>query len=163
MGCNRGHRRGARRRRVIATLVYLASQIRQAERATLASVQHSSMTNGFQLNIAMPEPATAELVVKGSQEPDALDPDPVERLRITRLLRAAFAWYEDVFNQARAGMVDVGYWQNHRTNILGLLRAPGLREWWRHEQGFFSERFRDEVNRQFAAQPGAAADEPQHG
>jgi len=45
--------------------------------------------------------------------------------------------------------------------MMGFLRTPGLREWWRHEQGFFSEGFRDEVNRQLAAQKGAAADEPQ--
>ena len=90
---------------VIATLVYLASQIRQSEQATRASIQHSSITNGFQLNSAMAEATTAELLLKGSRNLAALD--PVERFRITLLLRAAFAWYEDVFNQARKGMVDV--------------------------------------------------------
>lgn len=143
---------------VIATLVYLASQIRQAERTTLASIQHSSIMNGFQLNIALAEAETAALFVKGAREFGALD--LTERHRITLLLRASFAWYEDIFSHARRGVVDVDFWHRHRTNIMTLLRAPGLLEWWRHDQGFFSDGFRDEVNQQLAAQQGAAAAEP---
>ena len=74
---------------VVATLVYLASQIRQAERATLASLQHSTIVQGFQLNVACAAPETAPLIVKGGADFDALD--PVERLRFALLMRATFA------------------------------------------------------------------------
>ena len=140
---------------VVATIVYLASQIRQAERATLASIQHSSIVQGFQLNIAIAAPETAPLMLKASGGFNGLD--PVERLRFTLLSRAAFAWYEDIFGQARRGVVDFEFWDRHLTNLLSLLHLPGIRQWWQNDQGFFSDQFRNEVNRKLAAQQGAAA------
>jgi hypothetical protein len=144
---------------VIATLIYLASQIRQAERATRASIQHSTIVQGFQLNLAIAAPEAASLMLKASAHFNSLD--PIERLRFTLISRAAFAWYEDIFSQARSGIVDSEFSDRHRTNLLSLLQRPGIREWWQSDQGFFSEQFRNEVNRRLAAQQGAAADEPQ--
>jgi hypothetical protein len=142
---------------VIATLVYLASQIRQAERATLASIQHSSIVQGFQLNVAAAAPETAPLILKGSADFNGLD--SLERLRFTLLLRATFAWFEDIFSQAQRGAVDSEYWASRRQTGLGsLLQLPGIRQWWERDQDFFGNKFRDEVNRQLAAQQGAAAD-----
>jgi hypothetical protein len=128
---------------VIATLVYLASQIRQSERATLASIQHSSIVHGFQLNVAMAGAETAPLILKGSADFKALD--PVERLRFGLLFRAAFAWYEDIFSQARTGVGDSEFWDRQRTNLASLLQVPGIRVWWHRDQSFFGHEFRNEV------------------
>lgn len=141
---------------VVATLVYLASQIRQAERATLASLQHSTIVQGFQLNVACAAPETAPLIVKGGADFDALD--PVERLRFALLMRATFAWFEDVFSQARRGAVTPEFLAGRHSALRSLLQAPGIRQWWKRDQAFFTSEFRNEVNGQLAAQEGAAAE-----
>lgn len=144
---------------VIATLAYLAVQVRQAERTTRASIQLSSNLQGMQMSLSVAGPDFAPLLIKGAIDFNALSLE--ERLRFSLVFRSTFWWYEEVFHQALRGSVEPGFWPARQQTLRPFLQLPGVQEWWRVEQHQYTPDFRDEVDRLLAAQPGAAAAEPE--
>ena len=134
---------------VMATLVYVAAQIRQSERTARASLRHSNMMHGLQVNLASGHPETAPVMLKGTMDFSSLT--PIERVQFMQHLRAGFAWYEEVLYQSRTGGVEPGYWtERAQTTLRSLLQLPGVVEWWRSDQSWFTEEFRNEVDRLLA-------------
>jgi hypothetical protein len=134
---------------VIATLVYLATQIRQAERTTRASMQLSSTLQGIQMTHSSANPDHAPLILKGCIDFNTLSLE--ERLRFSLIFRANFWWYEEVFHQARQGGVASEFWEARQRTLHSLLQLPGIQAWWRVDQSQFTDEFQTEVTRQLAA------------
>ncbi len=86
---------------VIASLVYLATQIRQSHQATRASTVHginTSVSDGWS---QFSEPENASVYIAGIRGIAPLSPE--ERVRFFALLHVIGKTYEDIWFQWRAG------------------------------------------------------------
>lgn len=149
---------------VIASLIYLALQIRQnTESVQVAS--HRGVADQFQrTNLALVEDAKiAELLAEGVADIAALS--DVDRLRFEGFLLSIFRTYEELYQLHRKGLVDDELWDSREQSMMQWLSYSGVRSWWFGEQRvIFMASFSAHVEARLseaAAQQGAAADEPQ--
>ena len=86
----------------VATLVYLALQIRQNTRALHHAAERAIRedANSWRANLIQ-HPEVAELYRKGLVDPGALD--SIERLRFRMLLDALFATWQYIFRAEQIG------------------------------------------------------------
>ena len=118
----------------VATLVYLALQIRQNTRA-LGHAEHREILedgNAWRAYL-IEDPAIAALYRKGLVDPDALD--PIERLRFRMLLDALFINWLYGFQAHRA----TGYIPEPQ--ISGTLARPGGQQYWADQKSNFDPEF----------------------
>ena len=128
---------------VVATLVYLAVQIRNSTRiarsATRQSIAETAMAMGTDL-VADRDLATALLADLKNQEVDEVD--------WTRLMARNYVGmrhYENIHYQYLSGMLEEDEWQGFRRNLKSILKWRSMREYWRNESQYFSDAFRAEV------------------
>jgi len=123
---------------VIASLVYLAGQIRhsreqmsQNTRALRAGTyQQYFQSLGDTTARGLDNPVREEAVRLGMRDYAGLSEEDAFRFDwwMTETARA----YDNGFYQYRAGMLDEGRWQIHRADVVAFFRRnPGIREWWR--------------------------------
>ncbi len=119
---------------VVATLVYLALQIRQNTRALGHAEQRAILEDGnrWRANLIQ-DPEIAELYRKGLLDPNALD--PIERLRFRMLLDALFVTWLYGF---RAGQLTGYAFDPH---IRGTLARPGGRKYWVDQKSHYAVEF----------------------
>ncbi|NIQ57201.1 MAG: hypothetical protein GWN71_28625 [Gammaproteobacteria bacterium] len=98
---------------VVASLVYLAIQVRQNTRAVRA--------------------ATYDAMVRSSA--DFLDP-------LIRDGSLARLFESNVFYQSRQGTLEPWLWEAWRTVMLSYFHPPGIRAWWEDRRTAYSEPFR---------------------
>jgi len=146
---------------VVASLIYLAVQIRQNTRS-LRMASHRGVAGEFQQSnlAAIQDPQIAELLVRGLGDASSLS--EVERLRFEGLLVSIFRTYEELFQLHRGGLADDELWESRERSMMRWLSFPGVRDWWLSDRSdFFIDSFRTHVAdrlSQPAAQQGAAAD-----
>ena len=124
---------------VIATLLYLAVQIRQNTRAVRAST-HQGVTDsitGFTETLCSND-ELARIWQKGSQSYEDLDDG--ERFRYNLAMLTLFRRFENTFFQTRAGTLPPEAWEGFRRGLMSILADDGAREAWR----LFPERFNPE-------------------
>ncbi len=118
----------------VATLVYLALQIRQNTRALGHAERREILEDGNAWRAYLIEnSAIAELYRKGLLEPDALD--PIEKLRFRMLLDALFVTWLYGFQANRA----TGY--TPEPQISGTLARPGGKQYWADQKSNFDPEF----------------------
>ena len=133
---------------VIASLVYLATQIRQNHQATRASTVHginSSISDGFS---QLSEPENASVYIAGIRGISALSPE--ERVRFFALLHVIAKTYEDIWFQWRAGTLGDEYWEGQLTSLLDIFSQPGSREYWSLRKHWYGVDFRDFLDARLA-------------
>ena len=114
---------------VIASLLYLATQVRNNTRASrieaklAATTYLSSYTDEF---ISSPE--TKALFVRGRKSVDDLE--QVEFHRFGDLCLKAFWLFAAVHYQLRTGMLTEDEWHETRAVLRYYLRGPGVCAWW---------------------------------
>ena len=113
----------------LATLIYLAVQVRQNTRA-LKSATFQNITSEMSRNV---EPISvnadlAAIMVKGMPDPDSLKPE--ERLRLASVFVASFRRMESVFVQSKLGSIDDELKEGFETSMASLLTTPFGSEWW---------------------------------
>ena len=121
---------------VIASLVYLAGQIRdsreqmsQNTRAVRAGAYqqfqaHLQTTMGGVLSV----PSLDGVVFRGLADPETLSEEESGRFRWW--LIGVFMVYENAHYQYRMGLLDEDRWRIHRSNLQTLLGTQGIRHWW---------------------------------
>jgi hypothetical protein len=131
---------------VIASLVYLAMQIRQNTRSTRAQtfLSISSEVESF-ARILAENPDAARIWRIGLGDPDALEPD--EFIRFSYLLTLVFQHAENVFIQRSHEMVDGATWATLDENMGRYAKQPGVRRWWAFAHVSFHPDFRRAVER----------------
>ncbi len=121
---------------VIASLVYLAGQIRhsrkqmdQNTRAVRAGA-YQQFTANLQSTMftAVSVPALEGVVFRGMANPETLNEE--EAGRFQWWLIGVFLTYENAHYQYRMGQLDENRWQIHRLSLHNLLGSPGIRNWW---------------------------------
>jgi hypothetical protein len=110
----------------IATLVYLAVQIRQNTAATRAA-SHHEITDSFNvINVALgSDPILAALFRRGGEDRAALRED--ERSQYDWLCIAYFRVFETLFYQSRVGTGERELFQSEERSLRAALSRPGTR------------------------------------
>ncbi len=119
---------------VIASLIYLATQIRHSReqmRAATAQQFQSQVTSTVQA--ATRDAGLARLVRRGYASVDQLDED--ELFRFTLYTYGILTEYDNAYYQYRAGLLDEGRWQQNHSQLQILLQPPGVTRWWASDQG----------------------------
>ncbi len=138
---------------VLATLIYLAVQIRQNTHATRATSHHAVTEALNQLNLALAtDDSTAKTWRDGMRDRGALD--DLQREQYDALLRAYLHVCDTMFYQARVGAGDHGLWKAEERYLGVVLNSEGGKAWWQENCQSVSVDFRraaEEIARQAAA------------
>ena len=113
----------------LATLIYLAAQVRQNTRA-IKSATFQNITAEMGKNVE-PISANADLaaiLVKGMSSPGSLSAE--ERLRLSSVLVASFRRMESVYVQNKLGSIDDQLQAGFELSMVTLLATPFGGEWW---------------------------------
>jgi hypothetical protein len=128
---------------VIASLVYLAGQIRDTRRALRASTYGDVYERVHEaVNSALHVPGLITVVRTGMEDYDRLNDEDAYQFHfwLTGVLHS----FDNAFYQYRMGMLDDGRWEMHRNDCATVLMSPGVSEWWRstvHRRSGFSPEF----------------------
>jgi hypothetical protein len=114
---------------VVISLIYLALQVRQAERNQRGLMQQGRADRLSFLLLQMAEASTAEIYTKGGNTPESLSESELERFLL--ICRSAFLSGEDSLLQYKAGLLDEAAFASFAAGARGQLTSPGLRLAWR--------------------------------
>jgi hypothetical protein len=126
---------------VLATLAYLAVQIRQNTRATLAA-SHLAITDSLnQGNLAVAQDAElAQIWVSGGADRNSLS--EAERERFDSLLRTHFHVFDSLFYAANNGTGERNLLLAEEKSFSHLMNHQGVFDWWKDNPYAFSPEFR---------------------
>lgn len=130
---------------VVATLLYVGIQIKQAGRAIkVASAQTGAEFNGEVFQELISNPEFASLYLKGGAEGlPALEAS--ERLRFLMLCNKAMRYFEHMYRLHRSDALPPGFWQGQEKSIQDHLSDRGSREAWEFNMHGFSVEFQQFV------------------
>jgi hypothetical protein len=122
---------------VIATLIYLAVQVRQnsqqiAQNSEWLKAQASHADLGAQhatTSLIATNADLASIFYRGNSDPDELGPE--EWLRFVTLLAPMVGNYQSAHYQWTKGLLEDEQWNSlHQNSLKVLLRTPGGRRYW---------------------------------
>jgi hypothetical protein len=125
---------------VVASLVYLALQIRQNTRAVRGSTLHFNTEVWASLFLRLSDQAIAQAYVAGMA--GGGDIKPLHYTQFYFVCKSMFLALEDQFYQARQGTLDREiYAAYERATAQQLLAFAGFRIWWQQIRSTFSPTF----------------------
>jgi hypothetical protein len=127
---------------VVASLFYLAAQIRQNTRSQ-RSIVVDSLTSSLiaLLSPQSTDPALIRSVAAAVEDWHGATEE--DRLRAIAVLLALFKLFENTWFQQRQGTLDPEQWQGWDLYIRAYYHRPGVRTWWSLRRGMFASGFRD--------------------
>lgn len=138
---------------VVATLGYLAVQIRQNTKATRSSASQAvTSTVATNLITAASSDTLTEVMSKVMMGAPTKELKPVERARIGLFFRGQFRTFENQYYQSRQGLLD-DIWPGHRFAMVQRTELPFLREWWPDNREAFGPHFREFIDEAMARSP----------
>ena len=127
---------------VLATLVYLAIELRHATRALQASAAQAYAAEINQANyLAARDPERARVSRLCFEDPEALTVDEREMSDWTSL--GVCRTFESALLQAELGQLDRQTYEMLRTTIRNLFATDYYRSWWARNPYPFTQRFHD--------------------
>jgi hypothetical protein len=126
---------------VLTSLIYLALQVRQAERNQQVSIRHSRVSRTVELHLALADPAVADAWLHGTVSPQEIT--QTELSQFINLCRAHFFHFEDSFYQREEGLLNDSAFETVVAGARLLARSPGLRAAWKIARPNFGGRFLD--------------------
>lgn len=112
---------------VIATLMYLALQVRQSTETMRANSVQELTENMLRATEALVNPDQAEMFVRGARSYASLTAE--EKLRFGMIAGPFLARFDTVLEYRERDMVDDAYVEFQAATIRLLLSNPGVREW----------------------------------
>jgi hypothetical protein len=110
----------------IATLVYLAIQIRLNTRTVRTSTYQAVLESSNRVNeLVLADPDLHRIYRLGRADPDQLTDD--ERARFRLLVGNLMNVYETMFLQYERGTLDEDFWRARRRALRYVLSQPGIR------------------------------------
>jgi len=129
---------------VIASLLYLAVQIRENSRVVQASASQAVADSAQARLLAVAQsPSLASTLAKLAERPAELS--PAELLQANYLRTASFKGFENQFFQFRRGLLAEDIWKGYEFFLVANLLAPDVRDWWKRSKAGFDPAFRDHV------------------
>lgn len=127
---------------VVASLIFVAFQLRQATRAMRnSSSQAHSATYAMIISAIIENAEFAAVWRRGLSEPDSLTPD--EWVRFIACTSAQFRLFEASRVQRLYGQLDDEHWQNIEAQVRSFRTQPGILEWWKIRRDWHSTSFRE--------------------
>ena len=138
---------------VIASLLYLAGQVRHSRRLAQEEAARSvlSKMNAFLDGISR-DHGLADVWVRGSRDLANLK-DQAEAVQFSTFLLSIFRTYEEALAYQKAG-VDWD-WEGLEAQIREFVQEPGVAQWWSARQHWFSGHFRNTIAR-YQAEGGSS-------
>ena len=128
----------------MATLIYLALQIRRNTQATQAGSFHAIYDSMNRVNIAVIQNSELTRIwLGGGENRRALDPEELHRFDLTLL--SHFHVFETLHYQGRIGAGDRGLVLAEERSLRSILTMPGAREWWSANPYAFGAEFRSYI------------------
>jgi hypothetical protein len=123
---------------VLASLVYLALQLRQAQRNQQASIRQGRAQALMEWNLKAAEPGINETISKlGANAASNMS----ELSQYLSMSRAGFQLYEESFDQRQAGLLSDEAHESFLRNVAATLSVPGFRVAWKMQRSMFGEAF----------------------
>ena len=114
---------------VVASLVYVALQIRQNTRSLrTASFQALTQSAAWENRVIAQDPAVAELYLRGLDTYEELD--SVEKWRFSALMLNLIWHFEITLSLYREGVSTDTRLEAQLAHVLGELERPGAAKWW---------------------------------
>lgn len=128
---------------VIASLFYLAAQIRQNTKSQ-RSVVVDSLTSSL---IALLEPQANPPVMRSfaAAVEDWHGASEEDRMRAIAMLFTTFKLFENAWFQQRQGTLDPEQWEGWDRHIRVYYHRPGVQAWWMDRRTMFAPGFRNYV------------------
>jgi hypothetical protein len=126
---------------VIASLFYLAAQIRQNTRSQ-RSVVVDSLTQSL-IHLLEPQASDPELTrafVAATE--DWQSASETDRLRSVSILFTTFKLFENAWFQRRQGTLEPAQWEGWDLHMRVYYHRPGVKTWWSLRRGMFAADFR---------------------
>ena len=144
------------------SLVYVALQVRQAEKNQRGLMQQGRANRLTMDLMHIAEPHMASVWIKGLHAPETLVGEELERYLL--ICRAAFISGEDSFLQHSAGLLDESAFRSFTAGARGQLSGSGgMRAAWALHSHQFGPEFVAYMDEQLAhATPQSAQDRSQH-
>lgn len=134
---------------VVATLAYLALQIRQNTRATqVASHEQWVATSSLEKLALVQDEKLCSIYLRGCADLGSLSPE--EGVRFRAYLLQVFNTFEALYFQTRNRAVDEIFLESKLPAYQAILSQPGGRAWWKETQSIYDPRFREFVGRRIA-------------
>jgi hypothetical protein len=115
---------------VAISVIYLALQVRQAEKSQRAMMQQGRATRASEAAFKLAEPGFSALYSKGARAPKELTLEEIDRYMLTA--RAAFLSAEDSVLHYRSGQLSEEAYLAFAAGVRALVgRSAGLRAAWR--------------------------------
>ena len=114
---------------VIASLLYLAAQVRAGRRSSAveAKLESTRLLNDF-IDILIESPELNALLLKGLADSDSLSEE--EYQRFSNMIFKGFWYFSAGHFQYRMGTLEDGDWHEICAVMRFWLRGPGCRKWW---------------------------------
>jgi hypothetical protein len=126
---------------VIATLGYLAVQVRQNTISTRTSSYQAVVEAISDWSRAMGlTPGAAALFVKGNLHLESLSSE--ERAQYNFIQTSLYRNFENIFYQHEQGAIDEIVWDGWSYRIRSNFAAPGIQTWWAANRPSYSAPFR---------------------
>jgi hypothetical protein len=139
---------------VIATLIYLAMQLRQNTRALKSATLANNTSIWASMLVDLGSGDKLQAYLHGSSGSRSLPPD--EFLQFFLFCRALFVSFENQHHQYQQGMLDqaiyAGYERSFQAQILSM---PGFRRYWEKYSNEFSPSFQARVKEMLLDLPDA--------
>ena len=138
---------------VILGLGFLAVELRQNTLATQATLNMDLVAIGREnAELLLSDDKLAEIVLRAEQDPESLS--LLEREKFLLFTSWRMGVWENVFQNADAGVVSDRYWKNYDAWYSAIIRrGPGYQYWWDESRHGYDPGFREHVDRLFESRP----------
>ena len=134
---------------VIATLLYLAIQVRQNTRAMQLSTGHQVTEEIRSLyNVLAQNETLAEISFRGYQDISNLT--GAEVFRFYGMMHDYFHTYQNAYFQMKSGTLDKRYWSTAFKSMRHIAELPGTKSYWQDRKSWYTSDFSDYFDRELA-------------
>ena len=127
---------------VIATLIYLAVQVRQNTRSVRAATYDAMVRSSGDFRLPLIQDARlAKNFEQAVEDWDKLDAE--YRASVMYILTQLFRIWENAYFQHRQNTLEPGLWAAWRGVMLSYFHQPGVQEWWKYRAHAYSAEFRE--------------------
>jgi hypothetical protein len=143
---------------VLISLIYLALQVKQAEKNQRALMQQGRANRVVDSTMRIIESGLNTLWNRGLRGDESLTAEEIDQFLL--MSRAGFVSAEDSFLQHLAGQFDSTAYKSFETGARTIFMSPGLRAAWRVSANQYGEeyvRFMDGVMKETALAPAQRA------
>jgi hypothetical protein len=113
---------------VLVSLIYLATQVRQATKHTRAQISQAIVDRRVDIQIHQTSADLSELILRGRRGDQAMT--PLEVARFMSWARSQFWSAEDIFLQYRDGMLRKEMYDSFRNSMINIMRGAGMQATW---------------------------------